>query len=152
MPLAQSCMHWGAFWGQAVQGGVCGRTPGTVAARKRFPPFSPCNHVSPVCFCRVSILFVCVYECVFVYVVLKSSFKRSCADHWSFVPSFRCLFLASDLVTVYSNHKMLGIRLVSRTRKYSDIGQAAILGNNGVSTSCVKKNHIMPIVQPATPP
>ena len=31
-------------------------------------------------------------------------------------------YLASDLVTVYSNHKMLGIRLVSRTRKYSDIG------------------------------
>lgn len=31
-------------------------------------------------------------------------------------------YLASDLVTVYSNHKMLGIRLVSRTRKYSEIG------------------------------
>lgn len=31
-------------------------------------------------------------------------------------------YLASDRVTVYSNHKMLGIRLVSRTRKYSEIG------------------------------
>lgn len=103
-------------------------------------------------------------------------------------------YLASDLVTVYSNHKMLGIRLVSRTRKYSDIGlsnekrrplgetslrclfwprttlsspvtqergkqrkerttyHAAILGNNGVSTSCVKKNQTMPIVLPASPP
>lgn len=29
---------------------------------------------------------------------------------------------------------------------------AAILGNNGVSTSCVKRNHTMPIVLPATPP
>lgn len=35
-------------------------------------------------------------------------------------------YLASDRVTVYSNHKMLGIRLVSRTRKYSEIG----LSNN----------------------
>lgn len=122
-------------------------------------------------------------------------------------------YLASDLVTVYSNHKMLGIRLVSRTRKYSEIGlsnhekgneksiysaitteiyigpfksqyrhnrpvhlaiqavyklsshdtrrkqrneispyHAAILGNIGVSTSCVKKNQIMPKVLPATPP
>lgn len=108
-------------------------------------------------------------------------------------------YLASDLVTVYSNHKMLGIKLVSRTRKYSEIGlstmkkeiertndpsghskpvfihlfrlriispcdtrmkqrnestayHAAILGNIGVSTSCVKKNQIMPIVLPTTPP
>lgn len=35
-------------------------------------------------------------------------------------------YLASDLVTVYSNHKMLGIRLVSRTRKYSDIGLSIV--------------------------
>lgn len=35
-------------------------------------------------------------------------------------------YLASDLVTVYSNHKMLGIRLVSRTRKYSDIGLSMV--------------------------
>lgn len=36
--------------------------------------------------------------------------------------SKKTTYLASDLVTVYSNHKMLGMRLVSRTRKYSEIG------------------------------
>lgn len=35
-------------------------------------------------------------------------------------------YLASDLVTVYSNQRMLGIRLVSRTRKNSDIGLSAV--------------------------
>lgn len=31
-------------------------------------------------------------------------------------------YLASDRVTVYSNHRMLGIKLVSRTKKYSEMG------------------------------
>lgn len=90
----------------------------------------------------------------------------------------KVLYLASDLVTVYSNHRMLGMRLVSLTRKNSEIGlrkqsqtsrripaglilrtrksaycyQAAILGKTGVSTSWVIKNHTTPITIPATPP
>lgn len=41
---------------------------------------------------------------------------------WNMTSALTEPYLASDLVTVYSNHKMLGIKLVSRTRKYSDIG------------------------------
>lgn len=49
-------------------------------------------------------------------------------------------YLASDLVTVYSNHKMLGIRLVSRTRKYSEIGLSFMTKDKRKSyeTSCTQ--------------
>ena len=42
----------------------------------------------------------------------------------------------------------------TRRRQWNESAtyQAAILGNIGVSTSCVIKNQIIPIVQPATPP
>lgn len=76
----------------------------------------------------------------------------SISSHCSFVPSLRCRFLASALVTVYSNHRMFGIRLVSRIKRNSEIGHAAILGNSGVRISCVKANHAMAITHPTTPP
>lgn len=49
---------------------------------------------------------------------IEVSFQQDYISHNTNAPAY----LASDRVTVYSNHKMLGIRLVSRTRKYSEIG------------------------------
>lgn len=90
----------------------------------------------------------------FPVCVVLSKLKQGTSgkNHCSFVPSFRCLFLASARVTVYSNHRMFGIRLVSRIRKNSEIGHAAILGKSGVSNSCVKINQATAMILPATPP
>lgn len=83
---------------------------------------------------------------------LIPAFCSHVLSHCSFVPSLRCLFLASALVTVYSNHRMLGMRLVSLIKKNSEAGHAAILGNKGVKISCVNANQAMAMMLPATPP
>lgn len=85
-------------------------------------------------------------------LVCRLCYSAPWSRHCSFVPSLRCLFLASALVTVYSNHRMLGMRLVSRIKKNSEIGHAAILGKRGVRISCVKANQAMAMMLPATPP
>lgn len=163
IPLTQSCMHSKHFRQAVQEREVCGQTCSDFSLDQTEPLFSSLETAVPFTSAIMSFQnmnFQCVFahfvfnycECVYVCVPLQPSTPIHKRHHWSFVPSFRCLFRASERVTVYSNQRMLGIRLVSRTRKYSDSGQAAILGNNGVSTSCVKKNQITLIVQPATPP
>lgn len=109
---------------------------------KRFSNFVNQTNVLSSCSC---------YQGIY-YPIIRSAGRAIYQCDLPIADSFRARARASVRILVYSNHKTLGIKVVSRNSRYSDNRHETTMGKNGVKTVCTIINHAVPNINPINAP